>query len=248
MPEGKATQLVLDNWAMYTPRLREIVLAELLRHPDRVVMLLDATESGKVQLTSLSRSTMGKLYRVGMRDPRVAKRLGALFAKVSNDRGAVMQKYQDAAKISGNGQRGMEVFRKNCSECHQIGNIGIKLGPDLATVTNQSKDELLTNILDPNANIAAGYEEYMIRTADGQLITGVMANQSATAVTLRRRKGEQDTVLRSNIAELRALTVSAMPENLEESIDVQQMSDLLAFLKSLGTDKTASTAPAVHAN
>src|SRR5437660_616369 len=68
MPDGKATQLVLDNWSMYTPRLREIVLAELLRHPDRVVMLLDATESGKVQLTSLSRSTMGKLYRVGMRD------------------------------------------------------------------------------------------------------------------------------------------------------------------------------------
>jgi putative heme-binding domain-containing protein len=248
MPEGKATQLVLDNWAMYTPRLREIVLAELLRHPDRVVMLLDATESGKVQLTSLSRSTMGKLYRVGMRDPRVAKRLHTLFAKVSNDRGAVMQKYQDAAKISGNAQRGMEVFRKNCSECHQIGNIGIKLGPDLATVTNQSKEELLTNILDPNANIAAGYEEYMIRTADGQLITGVMANQSATAVTLRRRKGEQDTVLRSNIAELRALTVSAMPENLEESIDLQQMSDLLAFLKSLGTVKTASADPNVHAN
>jgi putative heme-binding domain-containing protein len=248
MPEGKATQMVLDNWAMYTPRLREIVLAELLRHPDRVVMLLDATESGKVQLTSLSRSTMGKLYRVGMRDPRVAKRLHTLFAKVSNDRGAVMQKYQDAAKISGNAQRGIEVFRKNCSECHQIGNIGIKLGPDLATVTNQSKEELLTNILDPNANIAAGYEEYMIRTADGQLITGVMANQSATAVTLRRRKGEQDTVLRSNIAELRALTVSAMPENLEESIDLQQMSDLLGFLKSLGTVKTASTAPNVHAN
>ncbi len=248
MPDGKATQLVLDNWSMYTPRLREIVLAELLRHPDRVVMLLDATESGKVQPASLSRSTMGKLYRVGMRDPRVGKRLPALFAKMSNDRGAVMEKYQDAAKISGNAQRGMEVFRKNCSDCHQIGNIGIKLGPDLATVTNQSKEELMSNILDPNANIAAGYEEYMIRTADGQLITGVMANQSATAVTLRRRKGEQDTVLRSNIAELRALTVSAMPENLEESINLQQMSDLLEFLKSLGTVKTASADPKVHAN
>src|SRR5207249_5962399 len=35
MPDEKATQLVLENWSMYTPQLREIVLAELLRHPDR---------------------------------------------------------------------------------------------------------------------------------------------------------------------------------------------------------------------
>ena len=248
MRQAKATELVIDNWAMYTPPVREIVLAELLRQPDRVVMLLDATEAGKVQPASLSRSTIGKLYMVGMRDERVAQRLQAFSAKMSSDRTGLIQKYQDALKFSGNAQRGMEVYRKNCSDCHQIGNIGVKLGPDLATVTNQSKEELLTNILDPNANIAAGYEEYMIRTSDGQLITGVMANQSATAVTLRRRKGEQDTVLRSNIAELRALTVSAMPENLEEGITVQQMSDLLEFLKTLGSVKSASTTAGVGAN
>lgn len=248
MRQAKATELVIENWAMYTPPVRDIVLAELLRQPDGVVMLLDAGEAGKVQVTSLSRSTMGKLYMVGMRDHRVAQRLKAFSARVSSDRNGLIQKYQDSLKLSGNAQRGMEVYRKNCSDCHQIGNIGVKLGPDLATVTNQSKEELLTNILDPNANIAAGYEEYMIRTSDGEIITGVMANQSATAVTLRRRKGEQDTVLRTNIVELRALTVSAMPENLEEGISVQQMSDLLEFLKTLGSVKTATTHAGVSAN
>ncbi len=248
MRQAKAAELVIENWAMYTPPVRDIVLADLLRQPDRVVMLLDATESGKVQLKSLSRSTLGKLYVVGMHDQRVAERLKGVFAKLSSDRNGLIQKYQDAFKLTGNAQRGMEVYRKNCSDCHQIGNIGVKLGPDLVTVTNQSKEELLTNILDPNANIAAGYEEYMIRTSDGEIITGVMANQSATAVTLRRRKGEQDTVLRSNIAELRALTVSAMPENLEESIDVQQMSDLLEFLKTLGSVKNTGAASSGAAN
>jgi putative heme-binding domain-containing protein len=240
MRQAKAAELVIENWSMYTPTVREIVLADLLRQPDRVVMLLDAAETGKVQLKSLSRSTLGKLYVVGTRDPRVAKQLPTFFAQMSSDRNGLIQKYQGALKMSGDARRGMEVYRKNCSECHQIGNIGVKLGPDLVTVTNQSKEELLTNILDPNANIAAGYEEYMIRTTDGEIITGVMANQSATAVTLRRRKGEQDTVLRSNIAELRALTVSAMPENLEEGITVQQMSDLLEFLKTLGSVRNAS--------
>lgn len=74
----------------------------------------------------------------------------------------------------------------------------------------------------------------MIQTSDGRLITGVIANQSATAVTLRHGKDEEDTVLRGNIVELRALTVSAMPENSEEGVNVWQMSDLLEFLKTLG--------------
>ena len=248
MPQRQATELVLEHWAMYTPPVRDIVLADFLRQPDRVVMLLDAAESGKVQPGSLSRSTMGKMYVVGMRDPRVAKRLKTFFAKMSTDRTATIQKYQGALTMTGSAQRGMEVYRKNCSDCHQIGDMGVKLGPDLATVTNQSKEELLTNILDPNANIAAGYEEYMVQTSDGQLITGVMVNQSATAVTLRRRKGEQDIVLRNNIAELRALTVSAMPENLEEGITVQQMSDLLEFLKTLGSFRAKAEHAGVGAN
>lgn len=79
----------------------------------------------------------------------------------------------------------------------------------------------------------------MIQTTDGRLITGVMADQSATAVTSRCRKGEEDTVLRGNIAELRALTVSAMPEELEEGLNVRQMSDQLEFLKTLGAARAA---------
>ena len=80
----------------------------------------------------------------------------------------------------------------------------------------------------------------MIQTTDGKLITGVIANQSATSVTLRRRKGEEDTVLRSNIAELRSLTVSSMPENLEEGFTLSELGDLLEFLKNPGTTKAAA--------
>ena len=249
MGQTKATNLVIDNWAMYTPPVRDIVLAELLetagsRHHAAGCRRVWKSAAWVAEPVHAWKNVHGGVAR----DPRVAQRVQAFWAKMSSDRNGLIQKYQDALKMRGDAQRGMEVFRKNCSDCHQVGNVGIKLGPDLATVTNQSKEELLTNILDPNANIAAGYEEYMIRTSDGQLITGVMANQSATAVTLRRRKGEQDTVLRNNIAELRALTVSAMPENLDEGITVQQMSDLLEFLKTLGSAKVTVTRASAAGN
>jgi putative heme-binding domain-containing protein len=111
-----------------------------------------------------------------------------------------------------------------------------EVGPDLVNLGGRlTKGYLLTQILDPNASIAAGYEEYIIETADGGTISGVLAEDSATSVTLRRKEGHQDTVLRKNIARMRASTVSAMPEGHEREINAQQMSDLLEYLQSLGS-------------
>ena len=85
----------------------------------------------------------------------------------------------------------------------------------------------MTDILMPNLNIEEGYEEYLAQTSDGRLITGIIAKQSPTAVTLRRAKGEEDTILRSNLTSLRSLSLSPMPEDLEKSISAEGMADLL---------------------
>jgi putative heme-binding domain-containing protein len=60
-----------------------------------------------------------------------------------------------------------------------------------------TKGYLLTQILDPNGSIAPGYEEYIIETAEGGMVSGILAEDGATSVTLRRKEGHQDTVLRS---------------------------------------------------
>jgi putative heme-binding domain-containing protein len=237
IPGARSTAALLKNWNGQTAAVRDVVLTGFLRDSDRVAALVSAMESGVVQPASLSRAARQRLTRV--RDEGIRKRAAALFSGLSNDRAPVVEKYRAAAAGSGNSGRGLEVFRRHCSDCHKLGDIGLQVGPDLLTLTNQSKDELLSNILDPNASIAAGYEEYLVQTADGRMITGVIANQNATSVTLRRSKGEEDTVLRSAISEMRALTVSSMPENLEEGISLEQMKDLLEYLKTAGAPKTA---------
>jgi hypothetical protein len=62
----------------------------------------------------------------------------------------------------------------------------------------------------------------------------VLLEQNANSVTLGREQGEKDNILRANIAALRPSTVSAMPEGIEEEITVEEMTDLLEYLKSLG--------------
>ena len=109
------------------------------------------------------------------------------------------------------------------------------MGPDLINLSSRwSKGFLLTDIIDPNANITPGYEDYVIETRDGRTVTGVMVEDSATAVTLRRREDDQDTILRSNISAIRPSTVSLMPEGLEKEIDKHQMADLLEYLHQMG--------------
>ena len=51
-------------------------------------------------------------------------------------------------------------------------------------------------------------------------------------MTLRRAEGAEDTVLRSDIEELRSLGQSVMPEGLEKQVAPQAMADLITYLMS----------------
>lgn len=111
--------------------------------------------------------------------------------------------------------------------------MGSAVGPDLLSVVIRNKEVLMTDILVPNRRVEAGYEEYLVETVDGRTITGVVGAETPDSLTLRRAKGEQDVIRRDQIKALRSLSVSGMPADLENQINVEQMADLLAYLKSL---------------
>ncbi|HEY2930833.1 MAG TPA: PVC-type heme-binding CxxCH protein [Acidobacteriota bacterium] len=238
MEDAKATAVLLDRWPGFSPSIREIALEGLLRRRSQLPLLLDAVEQGKIDARSLSRAKRTQLMRIS--DAQIKRRAEALFANLADDRKAVIDRYRPAVRVNGNAERGREVFAKNCSKCHRIGSMGYELGPDLASLSNRNKLDLMTQILDPNASIAPGYEEYLIETKDRASISGVVVKESSTSITLRRAGGEEQTILRTNIADSRPSTVSAMPEKVEDAISIDQMADMLAFLKSLSEKRSVA--------
>jgi putative heme-binding domain-containing protein len=56
--------------------------------------------------------------------------------------------------------------------------------------------------------------------------------ETAESVTLRQPEGRELTVLRAEIDEMRSTSKSLMPEGIEKDVTVEQMADILAFLKS----------------
>jgi putative heme-binding domain-containing protein len=72
--------------------------------------------------------------------------------------------------------------------------------------------------------------EYVILTIDGRVVTGIVAGQSETAVTIRMADNKSETIVRSDIDEMHNTSRSFMPEGFENTIDPSAMADLMAFL------------------
>ena len=234
LPHPKSTEILLDAWRSFTASLQNVALDGMLREPKRVPSLLDAVEAGTVQPWTIRGARRGRLFRVS--EGETLERARTLLRSSPPDLRALTDQYGVAARTTGDIDAGRDVFSEHCSQCHKVGDTGSEVGPDLLSLSGRTKYEFLENILDPNSNIVPGYEEYLVETHDGRALTGVMASQGPATVTLRRSEGEEDTLARSQIANLRSLGVSAMPEGVQEDISVRQMTDLLEYLTHLGAD------------
>jgi len=196
-----------------------------------VRLLLEAIAQGDIQQSSIGWQRSVVLMRDIPDDMK--ERARALLTKTDEKRKDVIQKYQAALKLKGNEKQGKEVFNKNCALCHQRnGSDGNAFGPDLATVKRWPVEKLMANILDPGMTITSGYNLWNIEMKNGEVTQGIIASETATAVTLKSPGGIQTVISREDIQSLKALNMSAMPVGLEHQISLQEMTDLLSFLRS----------------
>lgn len=137
---------------------------------------------------------------------------------------------------SGDPGRGREVFlgkKANCSACHRVAGVGGQVGPDLSHIaTARSGRDLIESIAAPGSTFAQGYENYIVTTADGQVLTGILARQDAASIFLKDAAGTQRMLPRTEIEEIQRSPASVMPEGLDRTLTRDELRDLLAFLLS----------------
>jgi putative heme-binding domain-containing protein len=107
---------------------------------------------------------------------------------------------------------------------------GHDIGPNLATLRNRGAETILVNVLDPSRELDPKFANYVVVTTDGRTLTGIIAEETATSLTLQRGEGADETVLRVDVEAIRNTQLSLMPEGLEKEIDPAAMADLLAYL------------------
>jgi putative membrane-bound dehydrogenase-like protein len=230
-PDLEPWRQILASFGAVTPVMQATILDSVLSDNERTMLLLDAIQAGRIKPTVIDPVRAKRLFMhkdVTIRD-RAAK---LLAAAVPADRQKVLDDYRPALELKTDATRGRTTFEKRCAMCHQVGGIGVQLAPDISDSRERTPLQLLTDILQPNRAIDSNYFSFSVTTTDGRVRSGILSAETSTSVTLRQQEGKTETLRRDEIEELRSDGVSFMPEGLEKEIPLQDMADLIAFIKN----------------
>jgi putative heme-binding domain-containing protein len=140
--------------------------------------------------------------------------------------------------LAGDAERGRKLFLRessvNCKACHRIGNVGETLGPELTEIAKKlTRAQLLEAILEPSRQIDPKYVSYVLETADGEILSGLLHQKDEQEVVLKNADNKLIRVKADRVALIVPSSKSVMPELLLRDMTAQQVADLLAFLSSL---------------
>ena len=227
--EAGVAPALLGYWKSFSPEGRSKLVGALLAQKDRIPVLLDALETNKMEVNALEVGARNRLLELG--DPKLLERARKILQSAGGDRQKVVAAYQDTLTLRGEAGHGKQIFEDACARCHLPRKQGGRIGPDLSGINMKTKDELLTAILNPSAAIEQRFVNYLITTTDGRMYDGVLANETPGGVTLRGGAEEDVTILRPQIQEIRASSISLMPEDIEKTLKKQDLADVIAYLR-----------------
>lgn len=228
---GAAQALLSANlWAAYSPALRATVLSTLFSRAEHLPGVLAALESGTLPVGAVDSTRRQQLLK--HQNDALRQRAEKLFAAAEpRDRAKAYEEAKACLTLPPVPANGREVFRRACAQCHRLEREGFAVGPDLFDIRRQPKESILHHLIIPEAEINPTFTSYLCETKDGRTLTGILAADTPASITLRQAQGLEETVLRSDIVRLEASALSLMPQALEKTMTLQELADLLAFLK-----------------
>jgi putative heme-binding domain-containing protein len=173
-------------------------------------------------------------------NPAVQKQIDELESLVNVDAAAQRRRIEELMPqmATGDVRRGESVFfsaKASCSVCHRLGNAGGTTGPDLSKIgETRTERDLLESVLYPSLSFVRSYEPVLIITTSGHAVSGNIRNETADEYVLATGPDKEARVRRDEIEELQPGTVSIMPAGLDQQLTVEQLADLVAFLKNTG--------------
>ena len=82
------------------------------------------------------------------------------------------------------------------------------------------------------ANACPFVKHKPVTTTDGRTLTGLLADQDTNVVVIRGADGQNISLARDEIEDLRATKLSLMPEGQLKDYTDQQIRDLFAYLRA----------------
>ena len=134
----------------------------------------------------------------------------------------------------GDPKRGEAMFEKGqCAKCHRYFDRGEAIGPDLTTLAQRfQKKEILESILFPSQVISDQFASQTVVTKTGKTLFGMVAPAGDGSLVVLEPNGRKVTVKKDNIEETTRSKTSAMPEGLLNTMTLEEIADLFAYLST----------------
>ncbi|MDB6151935.1 MAG: heme-binding protein, partial [Chthoniobacteraceae bacterium] len=141
-----------------------------------------------------------------------------------------------------NFEQGKAMFTSTlCSACHHFNGEGGNVGPDITGAGSRySVRDLLENIVDPSKVISDQYGSEQIELKDGSLIIGRVASEEKGKLSVMTSPLTPDVQMTINAADIKSRAVypvSMMPPGLINTLNSEELLDLLAYVQSAGNPK-----------
>lgn len=215
-----------------TPEIQTAVVSQLVAREAWATALLQKVLDKTLPPSAITVSQVNALLSSPSSTvARLAKQFNE--SRKATSRAEVVKQWQDVLTMKGDAAAGREVFRQTCAKCHKLEGVGEEIGAGLAAIRNRGPEAVLLNILDPNREVNPQYSSFVVVTTDGRSVSGLIANETASGITLRDGEKVNVTIPRDQIDEMRNTGLSLMPEGLEKQISRQQMADLLRYLMTV---------------
>jgi putative heme-binding domain-containing protein len=134
--------------------------------------------------------------------------------------------------------RGAKLFREaGCVQCHRVGSEGGFAGPDLTAIASRfDRRTLLESIIEPSKVVAEVYRTTTFTLTSGAIVEGRVVDEDAKSFLVANNPvdpiGHRRRVARADVASQKVSALSAMPEGLLNTLDRDEVLDLLMWLES----------------
>ena len=225
---------IIDGFKTFDTGEKRDGLNTLLGRPATARALLAAIDAKTLDHGVITAPVARQLQN--LRDPEIDAWMGKNWGAV---RTSPADKQKEIARLKksldnysvlhADASRGRAIFTQTCAICHTLFGYGAKIGPELPG-SFEDVDYLLLNIVDPNAIIGKDYQQTFVHTKDGRTVSGIIASDDNTAVTLKTLAGPV-TVQHSDIASTEVSPNSLMPEGLLSALDEGSVRYLFLYLR-----------------
>ena len=231
-----AGELLTDLLRVATSEQQRAMAVRLVADQAGAAVLADVVERGLCSPRLLTDPAVSTRIE-GLRDADLRSRLRAQAATAPEDDAMLTRliddRRQEYREQPGDMQAGLTLFRKHCTNCHQVAGEGAKVGPQLDGIGNRGLDRVAEDLLDPNRNVDVAFRTTTFLTADGRVLSGLVTSETDEAVVCVDQQGKEFVVAVADIDERKASSLSLMPANFHETLAPGEVRNLLAYLLSL---------------